>query len=88
MDSLGTLKDKIVITMAMITIFHISFKSNIILLGSLRIALFISRHLAISSIFVLLKLEALLRSQLTGGSQLPGAECLAADSSAGQPPPK
>lgn len=65
MDSLGTLKDKIVITMAMIPIFHISFESNVISPGFMHIALFINHHLAISSIFILLKLEALLGSQLT-----------------------
>lgn len=49
MDSLAMVKYKIVITMAMITIFHIFFKSNMILPGFVHVTLFISYHLAISS---------------------------------------
>lgn len=51
-------KYKIVITMAVITIFHI-FKSNMILPGLTHVTLFISYHSVISSIFALLKLEPL-----------------------------
>lgn len=72
MDSLGMVKDKIVITMAMITIFHLFFKSSMILPGFVHVALFISYHLAISSIFALLKLEALLGCGLRGEQGLMG----------------
>lgn len=72
MDSLAMVKYKIVITMAMITIFHIFFKSNVILPGFVHITLFISYHLVISSIFALLKLEALLGCGLRGELGLTG----------------
>lgn len=64
MDSLATVKYKIVITMAVITIFHIVFKSNMILPGLAHVTLFISYHLVISSISALLKLEPLSGSRL------------------------
>lgn len=72
MDSLAMVKYKIVITMAMITIFHIFFKSNMILPGFVRVTLFISYHLVISSILALLKWEALLGCGLKGEQGLAG----------------
>lgn len=59
MDSLSLTKDKIVITMAVITIFHIFFRRNIILPDLVHVTLFISYHLATSSVIGLLKSEAL-----------------------------
>lgn len=73
MDSLSLLKDKTVITMTMITIYHTFFKSNIISPDFMRVTLFISYHLVISSVFGLLKSEALLGSQLRG-QQVPVAK--------------
>lgn len=59
MDSLSLTKDKIVITTAMITIFHIFFRRNIILPDLVHVTLFISYHLATSFVIGLLKSEAL-----------------------------
>lgn len=72
MDSSGTVKDKIIITTAMITIFHIFFRSNMILPGFVHITLFIGYHLVISSISALLKLEALFGCGLIGEHGLTG----------------
>lgn len=70
MDSLSLMKDKIAITMTMITIFHIFFRSNIILPDLVHVTLFISYHLATSSVIGLLKSEALWGSQLRGHRNL------------------
>jgi len=72
MDSLAVVNYKTVITTATITIFHIFFKSNMILPGFMHVTLFISYHLVISLIFALLKLESLLGCELRGEQGLTG----------------
>lgn len=70
--------------MAVITIFHIFFRRNIILPDLVHVTLFISYHLATSSVIGLLKSEALWGSQLRGQRNLQSTDTTE-DSLQGQP---